>query len=309
MSTVPTLYSICFDYIKNHTEELVSLEGVPYKPTIEHILKHVFTSADVPLNKSILTVVPQAHAKALRTAHLAWTRIMLQSLTCSVHPRLMTLSRDFPHFITHLKMGATDICDNDIHLLATMTNLLVLDLSDNQNITDRTVSYITTLSLRRLVHLKELYFNNVKGITDKSLKFIGKLDALQKIYLTGTHVTESVAKTYLSSNGYTLYTKPRIPYFTERLSRTNFKMHQFIEKCSCEYPIPTHRKMHDHAVNYYSSKDAVLLDFWRSETIIPVKRNHVSTKASPPPPRYAKRPKVGDFLAMIQHELESDESD
>lgn len=309
---VPSLYTICFDYIKNHTEALVSLEGVPYKPTVENLLKHVFTS-DVPLTTSFLTVVAQAHGKALRAAHLAWTRIMFQSLPCSVYPRLMTLSRDFPHFITHLKMGSTDVCDDDIYLLARMTNLMVLDLSNNQNMTDRTVASIATLQQQQdLIHLKELYFDNVKGITDKSLKFIGKLDALQKVYLTGTRVTESVAKTYLSSKGYSCDIKPRVPYFTERLSRTNFKMHQFIERCSCEYPIPpinnNKRRMHDYSVKYTSSPraDDARLDFWRNEVaaaaVIPIKRKVPTTKA----PQNAKRPKVGDFLAMMQHELESD---
>ncbi|CAO3657241.1 unnamed protein product [Mucor hiemalis] len=295
MSTVPTLYAICFDYIKNHSEELVSLEGIPYKPTVENLVKHLFVS-EAPLNKSILAVLPQAHSKALRSANLAWTRILFQSLPCSVYPRLLTLSRHFPQFITHLKIGTTNVCDDDIYLFSHFTNLTVLDLSENQNISDRTVAYIMTLS-DRLVYLQELYLTKVKGITDKSLKFIGKLDALRKIYLTGTGVTESVAKSYLSSKGYALYTKPRIPYFTERLSRTNFKLHQFIEKCSCEYPIPINRNMHDYSIKH--TGDPVVLDFSRSETVS-LKRK------APNKPQYAKRPKVEDFLAMVQHELGSD---
>ncbi|KAI9267267.1 hypothetical protein EDC94DRAFT_499280, partial [Helicostylum pulchrum] len=203
---VPTLYSICFDYIKVHTEEIVSLDGIPYKPVVENLIDFLVTS-EVPLNSSILSVISDSHSKSLRSANSRWTQLNYDSKINSVYPELKAISLKFPKFITHLKIGKTDLEDNDIFLLSNFTNLKVLDFQQNQNITDRTVSYITTMSLnisngRGLPYLEELYFDHVRGITDKSLKFFAKMTGLCYLSLSGTQVTKEVAETYLTSQGY-----------------------------------------------------------------------------------------------------------
>ena len=301
MFVVPSLYTICFDYIKTHSEELVSLEGVPYKPTVENLVKYLFTS-NVALNSSILSIVSNSHSKVLREAQYAWTRIAFQSLSCSVYPRLRTLSEQFPNFITHLKMGATDLCDIDINLLTSLSNLRVLDLSENQNLSDRAVSYITIMALdtvggRGLRNLEELYLENVIKITDKSLKYLAKLENLTQVNLTGTKVTPDVCKPYLLSKGFKLSTKPNIPYFNDRVCKINFKLHQYIELCSCRYHIPPDRKMHDYSIKRTSQ---VPLKFSRNISAYNSERKRKLALQAAQVQRPAKRPKASDFIAMIE---------
>lgn len=310
MSTVPTLYSICFDYIKTHSEDLTCLDGVPFKSTVENIVKYLFTS-DAPLNSSVLSVIPQTHSKALRSANFVWTQLVFEKLLFSIHPMLKTVSRDFPKFITHLKMGATDLCDDDIFLLSGFTNLMVLDLKNNQNITDRTVSYITTMALnisggRGLPYLEKLYFDHVRGITDKSLKFFGKMIYLSFVSLTGTQITPHVARAYLEAQGYH-FSNTHIRSHFDGKSTKNYKLYSFIEKKSYEHQIPQGRIM------YKSTEEAPnvlpLLEFSKHIThAISRSKTNVSPKTKPKTVK-KQRLNTNDFLAMIESEISRDDDD
>lgn len=310
MTAVPTLYSICFDYIKTHTQDLTCLDGVPYKSIVENIIKYLFTS-DALLNSSVLSVIPHSHSKALRSANFVWTQLVFEKLTFSIHPMLTTMSHNFPKFITHLKMGATDLCDDDMYLLGGFTNLMVLDLKENQNISDRAVSYITTMALnisnsRGLPYLEKLYFDRVKGITDKSLKFFGKMIYLSFVSLTGTQITPHVAKAYLSSQGYQIANSHINSHFEPtNKSMKNFKLYSFIEKKSYEHQIPQGRIMYKSIDN--TSNSLTLLEFTKKIThaIIRSKKN-ISPK---PEPKIVKKQRLNtnDFLAMIESEVARDD--
>ncbi|KAG2207922.1 hypothetical protein INT47_010906 [Mucor saturninus] len=309
MSTVPTLYSICFDYIKTHSEDLTCLDGVPFKPVVENIVKYLFTS-DAPLNSSVLSVIPQSHSKALRASNSVWTQVVFEKLRFSIQPMLKAMSHDFPKFITHLKMGATDLCDDDVFLLSGFTNLMVLDLKGNQNITDRTVSYITTMALnisggRGLPYLEKLYFDHVKGITDKSLKFFGKMLYLSFLSLTGTHITPHVAKAYLKAQGYQMLDSHIKSHFNEN-STKNYKLYSFIERKSFEHQIHPKRNRYMPAEE---TANLSLLEFSKNITHATLRsKTHAPVK---PKPKAAKRQKLNanDFLAMMESELSRDDDE
>lgn len=312
MTAVPTLYLICFNYIKTHSEDLTCLDGVPFKPTVENILKYLFTS-DAPLNSSILSVIPQSHSKALRSANFVWTQLIFEKLVFSIHPMLITVSLDFPKFITHLKMGATDLCDDDMYMLSGFTNLQVLDLNENQNITDRTVSYITTMALnistgRGLPYLEKLYLDRVKGITDKSLKFFGKMNYLSFLSLTGTRITPHVAKAYLTAQGYQIANSHIKAHFEDNNKVTkNYKLYSYIEKKSYEHIIPHGRIMYKSTDG--SANTPLLLEFSKRITHAAIRsKNKIPPKVEP---KIVKKQRLttNDFLAMIESEVSRDDDD
>lgn len=308
MSIVPTLHSICFDFIKTHSEDLISLEGIPYKPIVQNLIEYLFTS-DIPINESILSVITHSHSKALRSANLPWTRLNYEMHTFSIYPRLQALSQYFPKFITHLKIGLTDLCDNDIHLLSGFTNLKVLDFAYNQNITDRTVSYITTMALnisngKGLPYLEELYFDHVKGITDKSLKFFGKLIYLCHVSLSGTGVTTDVAKTYLASHGYQLiHSCLTSPWSIYPSQITDQKMYLFIEKKSLQYHTPVGRIKYK-ATDLTVDPKTPSLIFRRKLTRASF--NKKIPKIEEKKPIKKQRLNTNDFLAMFETEIAND---
>jgi hypothetical protein len=323
-ATVPTLYSICFDYIKIHTEDIISLDGVPYKSTVENLVDYLFRSG-TPLNMSILSVISESHSKALRVAKLPWTQLAYRTLNSSILPMLTAVASNFPKFITHLKLGTTDLCDEDIILFKDFSNLIVLDLNENQNITDRAISYLSTLVLNisygnGLPYLDELYLDSVKGITDKSLKFIGKMHTLSYVSLTSTHVTSEVATTYLCSKGFQTVKTYRKPYFQDNAPDTNIlinlKLYLFVQKISNGYPLPhggRGRKpfrLIDKQIETYPP-----LDFTRNLThaMLRTNRNHIplKNKTSPQQHQNVKRQKIlgattNDFLAMFESEIADD---
>ncbi|KAI8078459.1 hypothetical protein BDF21DRAFT_420567 [Thamnidium elegans] len=280
MSAVSTLYSICFNYIKDHTEDIVSLDGIPFKPVVENLIHYLVTS-DVPLNSSILSVISHSHSKSLRSANLRWTQ---------------------------LKIGKTDLEDNDIFLLSNFTNLKVLDFQKNQNITDRTVSYITTMSLntsngRGLPYLEELYFDHVRGITDKSLKFFAKMTGLCYLSLSGTQVTKEVAETYLTSHGYRI--SPPRPQDDIIGRFPDMKMHSFIELLPDDFVYTGIRTKHVRST--FDTHHTPLLEFKRDLTRPILKKE--PSKAPEKRPIKRQRLIATDFLAMVESELANDSRD
>ncbi|KAG2237376.1 hypothetical protein INT48_009504 [Thamnidium elegans] len=307
MSAVSTLYSICFNYIKDHTEDIVSLDGIPFKPVVENLIHYLVTS-DVPLNSSILSVISHSHSKSLRSANLRWTQLNFDGKINSIYPLLKAISFKFPKFITHLKIGKTDLEDNDIFLLSNFTNLKVLDFQKNQNITDRTVSYITTMSLntsngRGLPYLEELYFDHVRGITDKSLKFFAKMTGLCYLSLSGTQVTKEVAETYLTSHGYRI--SPPRPQDDIIGRFPDMKMHSFIELLPDDFVYTGIRTKHVRST--FDTHHTPLLEFKRDLTRPILKKE--PSKAPEKRPIKRQRLIATDFLAMVESELANDSRD
>lgn len=322
ITSFPSLHSICFDYIKNHTEDLASLDGVPYKPVVEGLIKYLFTS-QIPLNSTVLSVIAHSHSKALRSANFSWTQLVFQTTTQSVYPMLKMISSQFPKFITHLKIGTTDLCDDDIYLLSGFTNLRVLDLKDNQNITDRAVSYLSGIATnisngRGFPYLEELYLDRVKGVTDKCLKFIGKLVSLSYISLTGTQITSEVATKFLASRGFVTVNKLRRPYFKDQLESADLikfnKLYLFVEESSYKYSIPAGRKLFKLSEKQVGT--LLPLDFTRKVTHESItKVNSSNTKVIGKRPQAKQNNNVkrqrgyttNDFLAMVESELADDD--
>jgi hypothetical protein len=330
-TTCPTLHSICFDYIKNHTEDLTSLDGVPYKPVVENLVKYLFTF-NIPLNSTVLSIIAHSHSKAIRSANLPWTQFVFQTTTQSVHPMLKMISSHFPKFITHLRIGTTDLCDNDMYLLMGFTNLRVLDLKDNQNITDRGVSYLSGLALTNVSngqgfpYLEEIYLDRIKGVTDKSLKFIGKLTSLSYVSLTGTQITSEVAIRFLTSRGFEGATKhKKSQFFQDQVDSgsalVNYKFYLFVEQSSYKYPIPAGRKFFKLSEKHVDNS-CPALEF--SRKVMHASITHVDNiptvngKRRPPTASKAnnsrnKKPKANnnattnDFLAMFESELGDDD--
>ncbi|KAI9362702.1 hypothetical protein BD770DRAFT_381605 [Pilaira anomala] len=309
MSTVPTLYSICFDYIRTHTGEITSLEGIPFNPIIENLIEYLFTSK-IQLNQSILSVIPHSHSKALRTANLIWTRLSFNTPDLIMFSVLKTIKRDMPRFITHLNIGATDLCDDDIYLLSGCTNLKALCFEFNQNITDRTVSYIATMTLnisngRGLPYLEELNFNHVKGITDKSLKFFGKMKYISCLFLSGTQVTADVAKAYLVSQGFQFtpllvshWPLPGGPIVS------NIKLEELITYVSFMDSVPTiNRKVFQ--TNHSKSIDIERLAFKRA-SLASTKKRTSSNPIEEKRPFKQQRMVINDFYNMVEAEFADD---
>ncbi|KAI8639735.1 hypothetical protein BD408DRAFT_325877, partial [Parasitella parasitica] len=208
---LPSLYSICFDYITNHTEDVVSLDGIPFRPVVENILQHLFTT-NTPLNSSILCAIADSHSKELRTAQFTWTSVLLsKAANRSAVPALTAISKHFPKFITCLKLGQSNLGDQDILLLRGFTNLKTLHLGNNPNITDRGVLYLASITSAApsigLPYLEDLYLSDLPGITDKSLKFIGKISTLLYVDISNTNITEVVALRFLHKMCYKRITK------------------------------------------------------------------------------------------------------
>ncbi|GAA5815110.1 hypothetical protein MFLAVUS_008616 [Mucor flavus] len=307
MTVIPTLYSICFDYIKVHTEEIVSLDGIPFKPVVENLI-HYLVESEVPLNSSILSVISDSHSKSLRSVDLRFTRLNFDAKVNSVYPALKAVSLKFPKFITCLKIGKTDLEDNDIFLLSNFTNLKVLDFEQNQNITDRTVSYIATMSLntsngRGLPYLEELYFDYVRGITDKSLKFFAKMTGLRYLSLSGTQVTKEVAETYLTSQGYQISSlRPQ----DDMLNRfTHMNMLSFVESLSDDF-VPVGMRTR-YIRSFIDTSQIPLLEFKRDLTRPVIKKE--LPKAPEKRPIKRQRLIATDFLALVESELANDSRD
>ncbi|KAI9485813.1 MAG: hypothetical protein EXX96DRAFT_20987 [Benjaminiella poitrasii] len=237
---VSTLYTICFDYIKNHTNELTSLEGIPFIPVIENLLDFFFQS-DTSLNSAFLSLISQSHAKELRTAHLDWTYISLSSQPVT---SLKVLSACFPKFITYLNLSSCNLQDAHVPLLRTFTNLKVLDLAENVDMTDRTMIHIANLASSTtaigLPFLEEVYLTCLRLITDKSLKYIPKLPNLLLIELSQTGVIDEVACHFLTNKGFKQNDScDKTTYYQIMKKRPNInpKLHEFIKKISVDFSV------------------------------------------------------------------------
>ncbi|KAI7907387.1 uncharacterized protein BX663DRAFT_466022 [Cokeromyces recurvatus] len=239
--SVSTLYTICFNYIKNHTKDISSLEGIPFSPVVESLLDFLFKSK-IPLNSSILSIISQSHAQELRKADLDWTYLNLsQAFTISAIASLKTVSDCFPKFITCLNLSNCHIQDTHIPLLRAFINLKILDLTDNVDITDHTMIHIANMATHNIINkdtfiglpfLEEIYLTRLPLITDKSLKYIPKVTNLLFIDLSYTNVIQEVACHYLSIKGFKRISSLRenkVACYQTKI-RQNPKLHEFIKE-------------------------------------------------------------------------------
>ncbi|KAG1441186.1 hypothetical protein G6F56_011599 [Rhizopus delemar] len=195
----PSLYSICLHYIVENNNELTSLEGVPFKPFVQDILQGLFHS-EKPLDKSTLSLIGKAHGSQLSQVRHGWTSVSLSLLTPANSGRLafQFLSNELSSFIVSLDLSNTDVSDEQIHLLKHFSHLQTLDLSRLIFLTDIGLLY---LSLLKLPLLKRLELADNRGITDKSLSYLSSLD-LDSIDLSNTLILEKVADIYLARFGF-----------------------------------------------------------------------------------------------------------
>ncbi|KAI8058919.1 uncharacterized protein B0P05DRAFT_445033, partial [Gilbertella persicaria] len=199
---IPSLYAICLDYLKHHSELISSFENVPFQPIVYTVLEHVFTST-LPLNTNLLGAVSR-FGHELRQLDTPWTRLVLSRAATgrSALPSLIATSQLCPQFITCLKLGSCGLRDQDLYRLKEFAHLQVLDVGHNPLITDRGVSYIVTMATLGIHGLQDLYLSHLPGVTDKSLKYVGQLESLVYLDLSKTDVTEQVATTYLTMQGF-----------------------------------------------------------------------------------------------------------
>ncbi|CEP13784.1 hypothetical protein [Parasitella parasitica] len=308
----PSLYSICFDYIKDHTEDIVSLDGIPFKPVVENILRHLFTT-NTPLNSSILSVIANSHPKDLREAQFTWTSVLLSKASNrSAVPALTAISKHFPTFITCLKLGQSNLGDQDILLLRGFTNLKTLHLGKNPNITNRGMLYLTSITSAapniRLSYLEELHLSDLPGITDKSLKFIGKISTLLYIDITNTNIIDVVALRFLKKIGYRRVNKWIKPFEIDSAfdMLANMKFYRFIKDMAFQYdqgqvsrpltaedtPNSIQPKLH-FSRTATSIADAAVEQEPANKKELVLKKRRLNTK---------------DYLAMIEKEMFDDDS-
>jgi hypothetical protein len=202
-----SLYSICLQYIVENNQELTTLENVPFKPFVQDIINGIFQS-EKPFEKSTLSLIGKAHGQHLfKQVHPTFTCICLSQL-CPIGSSVVALkflSSNFPEIITQLDLSHTDIGDRHIPLLNGFKYLQILDLCNMELLSDVGISHLSamnTTATNRLPFLKELYLADNDSITDKVLKYIGKMETLNYIDLTNTSVTEEVAIIYLKTLGF-----------------------------------------------------------------------------------------------------------
>ncbi|KAL9559691.1 hypothetical protein MBANPS3_000314 [Mucor bainieri] len=305
------LFSICFDYIKEHTQDIVSLEGVPFNPVVEHLIQHLFTS-DTPLNSSILSVIAESHSRELRNAQLTWSSLLLsKAANRSAVPALTAISKHFPKFITCLKLGQSNISDQDIFLLRGFTNLKTLHLGQNPSITDRGILYLTSIISAKpsigLPYLEDLHLCDLPGITDKSLKFLGKIPTLLYMDISLTNITELVAIRYLPKMGYKRITERITPFEIKSAFDifANTKFYWFIKDLAYRYDEGQARR--PLTVENLPNSSQPTLHFSRTATW------HMDTAEKKPPvesrPPAAKKPRLttNDYLAMFEQEIADDD--
>ncbi|KAK4521376.1 uncharacterized protein ATC70_011991 [Mucor velutinosus] len=307
----PSLFSICFDYIKEHTQGIVSLEGVPFNPIVENLIQHLFTS-DTPLNSSILSVIAESHSKELRKAELAWSSLLLsKAANRSAVPALTAISKHFPKFITCLKLGQSNISNQDIFLLRGFTNLKTLHLGKNPKITDRGVLYLTSIISAApsigLPYLEDLHLCDLPGITDKSLKFIGKIPTLVYIDISNTNITELVALRYLSKIGYKRITERITPFEIKSAFDifANTKFYRFIKDLAYQYD--QGQITRPLTAENLSNSSQPALHFSRTLT----KYAGVVEEKKPParlgPAAKKQKLTTNDYLAMFEQEIADDD--
>jgi hypothetical protein len=130
------------------------------------------------------------------------------ALTASELPLLL----EFSDTLTHLLLQNAELTDDDVEPLGSLTQLVFLNLSDNEELTDACLP-----KLLPLTELKDLRLNYMEitddglsviaqfsqlenlelmgnAITDEGLKSLYGLQNLQQIFLRGTQVTEEGAK-------------------------------------------------------------------------------------------------------------------
>lgn len=306
----PSLYSICLDYIKEHTEDIASLVGIPFSPVVEDIIHHLFTT-DTPLNSSILSVIADSHSKELREAQLTWSSLLLSKAAArTAAPALIAISKHFPKFITCLKLGQSNLGDQDILLLRGFTNLKTLHLGKNPNITDRGILYLTSIISAApsigLPFLEDLHLSDLPGVTDKSLKFIGKIPTLRYIDISNTNITEFVAIQFLSKVGYKRITERITPFEIKYAFdiNANTKFYWFIKTMSYQYD--EGQVQRSLTVENMPNVSQPTLHFSRTIT-----NGSAVVKVKPPikkaPVAKKRRLNTNDFLAMFEKEIADDD--
>jgi hypothetical protein len=306
----PSLYLICLDYVKEHTEDITSLVGIPFSPIVEDIIQHLFTT-DTPLNSSILSVIADSHSKELREAQLTWSSLLLSKAAIrSAVPAFTAISKHFPKFITCLKLGQSNLDDQDILLLRGFTNLKTLHLGKNPNITDRGILYLTSIISAApsvgLPYLEDLHLSDLPGVTDKSLKFVGKIPTLGYIDISNTNITEFVALRFLSKIGYKRITEQTTPFEIKSAFDifANTKFYWFIKAMAYQYD--EGQALRSLAVENTPNVSQPTLHFSRmiknssavAKAITPIKKAPISKK---------RRLNTNDFLAMFEKEIADDD--
>lgn len=301
----PTLYSICFNYLKDHTEDITSLVGVPFSPIIENILDYLFSS-DVALNTSILSVIAESHSKELRKTNSYQTSITLEKAAVkSAIPSLIVISTFFPKFITSLDLKHCNLFNNDLLLLRGFSNLQTLDLSYNNQITDAGVTLIeniaTSVNTGGMPYLENLRLCQLKYVTDKSLKFIAKISTLICVDISDTSIIAEVATRFLATKGY----KPMSTLFNGFSKKENLKLHVFIKKLSFSYDEGQQLLYHPPFTSHTNKSGLQKELCFRRE--IP---SHTSTNAPPaksfPLENIVKKRRLNttmDYFKMVENEL------
>jgi len=124
----------------------------------------------------------------------------------------LPLLLEFSETLTHLLLLNADLTDDDVEPLASLTQLELLNLSDNEELTDACLSKLLPLTqlkdlrlncmevtdeglpvIAQFAHLENLELMG-NAITDEGLKSLYGLKHLQQIFLRGTQVTEEGAK-------------------------------------------------------------------------------------------------------------------
>ncbi|KAI8876806.1 hypothetical protein K501DRAFT_141834, partial [Backusella circina FSU 941] len=200
-----SLYDICFNYLKEHTEDITDLTGIPFDPVVKDLVSSLFLSEKSKLNNSILAVVGKSHGAYLRKLKAGWTAIDLVKGTSegSELPTLVYLSKNFPKYVTRLCLSYSDIQDDDILLLNGFTYLISLNMDCSPNITDSSITYLTRMNENNnLPFLESIFMANNKQITDRSLRYIARMKTVCFVNLSNTGVTTEIAMMYLSKQGF-----------------------------------------------------------------------------------------------------------
>lgn len=326
---VKSLYQICFDYIKEHTKDIASLEGVPFYPIVQSLLEHIFRSS-IPLNSSILSIIADSYSKELRETNIPWGCVSLTNVMKPITPSLKAISLHFPRFITHLNIERSGLMDDHIHLLGNLSNLKSLRLGWNSSITDRGISYIANIAnspLPRGMHfLQELHLNDLPHVTDKSLKYIGQLDMLIYIDISHTDIIKEVALKYLPTKGFKRVPKQAenvnacAPHRLSEFNRTielETKLQDLIQLLALKYQNGSYgnSSIPFRKFNFDTTNTQTILCFSRIRATNDSRLVTTAKKRSAKPmPNSRKRVAIrnqkrttDDFLAMLENEMADDD--
>jgi hypothetical protein len=226
-----SLYDICFNYLKEHTEDITDLIGIPFDPVVKDLVSSLFVSETPKLNSSILSVVGKCHGAYLRKLKPEWTTVDLfkGTLEGSELPTLVYLSKSFPKYVTRLCVSYSDIQDDDILLLNSFTHLTSLNMDYSPNITDTCITYVARMNENNnLPFLESIFLANNKQITDRSLRYIARMKTLCFVNLSNTGVTPEIAMRYLSKQGLQ-HTKFKTQVWLDERAKMSEVLHRAIK--------------------------------------------------------------------------------